>query len=189
MSELLTGYGAVVAEHWTVWLVTVVLIVAAVIDGFELRVPNWITFPFIIGGWIYSTAAFGWEGLGWSLAGTALGMSVLMAFYAIGGMGAGDVKLMGGVGAWIYWTNTYYCILGFAVIGAVLAIAMVVVRGKWQHHYNQFWKLAREIATVRDPEKLSAIAAERKPTMMLLPYGIPIAIATIGYFLWTGMLV
>jgi hypothetical protein len=24
---------------------------------------------------------------------------------------------------------------------------------------------------------------------MLLPYGIPIAIATIGYFLWTGMLV
>ena len=47
----------------------VVLIVAAVIDGFELKVPNWITFPFIISGWTYSTAAFGWEGLGWSLAG------------------------------------------------------------------------------------------------------------------------
>jgi prepilin peptidase CpaA len=46
-----------------------------------------------------------------------------------------------------------------------------------------------EITVIRDPEKLSAIAAERKPTMMLLPYGIPIAIATIGYFLWMGMLV
>jgi prepilin peptidase CpaA len=116
-------------------------------------------------------------------------MSILMLFYAIGGMGAGDVKLMGGVGAWIYWTHTWYCIIGFAVVGALLAIGMVVVSGKWKHHYNQFWKIATEIAVIKDPEKLAAIAAERKPTMMLLPYGIPIAIATICYFLWTGMLV
>jgi prepilin peptidase CpaA len=189
MSDLCWAFAAAVADHWPIWLVTVVLIVAAVIDGFELRVPNLITYPFILGGWTYSFLAFGWEGLGWSLMGTLLGMSVLMLFYAIGGMGAGDVKLMGGVGAWIYWTNTYYCIIAFAVIGALLAIGMVLVRGKWKHHYHQFWVIFKEITVIRDPEKLSAIAAERKPTMMLLPYGIPIAIATIGYFLWTGMLV
>jgi len=95
---------------------------------------------------------------------------------------------MGGVGAWVYWTHTWYCIIGFAVTGAVLAIAMVLVRGKWKHHYQQFWHILTEITVIRDPEKLSAIAAERKPTMMLLPYGIPIAIATIGYFLLNGML-
>ena len=50
-----------IAEHWHVWLVTGALIWAAVIDGIELRVPNWITFPFIISGWVYSTVAFGWE--------------------------------------------------------------------------------------------------------------------------------
>src|SRR5205807_301862 len=55
--ELLAGYASAIAEHWTIWLVTVVLILAAVIDGFELKVPNWVTFPFIISGWIYSTAA------------------------------------------------------------------------------------------------------------------------------------
>jgi prepilin peptidase CpaA len=189
MWETMSALATTIAENWPIWVVTIVLIVAAVIDGFELRVPNLITYPFILAGWTYSFFAFGWEGLGWSLAGTLLGMSVLMLFYAIGGMGAGDVKLMGGVGAWIYWTNTYYCILGFAVIGAVLAVAMVLVRGKWKHHYHQFWVIFHEITVIRDPEKLSAIAAERKPTMMLLPYGIPIAIATIGYFLWTGMLV
>jgi len=96
--DLATYYFSVVAEHWPIWLVTVVLIVAAVIDGFELRVPNWITFPFILSGWGYSFGAYGWEGLLWSLGGTLLGMSILMLFYAIGGMGAGDVKLMGGVG-------------------------------------------------------------------------------------------
>jgi len=42
---------------------------------------------------------------------------------------------------------------------------------------------------IRDPNQLSAIAAERKPTMLLLPYGIPIMIGTISYFAWTGMLV
>jgi prepilin peptidase CpaA len=42
--------------------------------------------------------------------------------------------------------------------------------------------------TIRDPNQLSAIAAERKSSMMLLPYGIPIAIGTIAYFAWTGML-
>ncbi len=189
MWELSSAFAAVVLEHWPIWLVTVVLVVAAVIDGFELRVPNLITYPFLFSGWAYSLAAFGWEGLWWSVSGALLGMGVLMLFYAIGGMGAGDVKLMGGVGAWIYWTNTYYCIIGFAVVGAVLAVGMVLVSGKWKHHYQQFWTIAKEITVIRDPEKLSEIAAKRKPTMMLLPYGIPIAIATIGYFLWMGMLV
>ena len=48
--------------------------------------------------------------------------------------------------------------------------------------------ICTEILTIKDPEKLAAIAAERKPTMMLLPYGIPIAIGTIAYFAIAGML-
>ncbi len=189
MSEMCSAYAAAVVEHWPIWLVTIVLIVGAVIDGFELRVPNLLTYPFIVSGWAYSLYAFGWQGLLWSLAATALGMSVLLLFYSIGGMGSGDVKLMAGVGAWIYWTNTYYCIIGFAIVGAVMAIAMMLLSGKWKHHWQQFWVIFHEIVVIRDPEKLSELAEKRKPTMMKLPYGIPIAIATIGYFLWTGMLV
>ena len=48
--------------------------------------------------------------------------------------------------------------------------------------------ICNEILTVRNPDKLSTIAAERKPSMMLLPYGIPIAIGTIAYFAFAGML-
>ena len=54
-----------IVGNWPVWLVTVTLVVAAVIDGRQLKVPNWITFPLVISGWIYSTIAFGWVGLGW----------------------------------------------------------------------------------------------------------------------------
>ena len=54
---------------------------------------------------------------------------------------------------------------------------------------GQFVSIVYEIATIKNPDKLSAIAAERKSSMMLLPYGIPIAIGTILYFACTGLLV
>lgn len=188
MSEALTPLDAAI-ENWPVWLVTVVLVVAAVIDGWKLKVPNWITFPLIASGWVYSGVFFGWEGFGWSLAGTAVGLALLLPAYAIGGMGAGDVKLLAGVGAWVWGTVTFYAFCLSAVIGAVIAVGMVLYRRAWPKHQAQFQVILNEILTIRDPNQLATIAAERKSTMMLLPYGIPIAIGTIAYFAWTGMLV
>ena len=175
-------------EHWHVWLVTVTLVVAAVIDGWQLKVPNWITFPLVISGWVYSVAFFGWEGLGWSLAGTAVGLGLLLPAYAIGGMGAGDVKLLAGVGAWFWGTVTFFAFCYSAVIGGVIAVGMVLYRRAWAKHRDQFLTIFTEVTTIRDPNQLSAIAAERKSSMLLLPYGIPIAIGSILYFAVTGML-
>ena len=184
-----------VVAHWPVWVVTITLIVAAVIDGFELRVPNWITLPMIVTGWIYSCiAATGqgdpwYVGLMWSLAGTVVGLALLLPAYAIGGMGAGDVKLLAGVGAWMHAMHTAYAFGVSAVVGALLAVLMVIFHRGMKKHAAQFMMILNEIMTVRDPEKLSEIARERKSSMMLLPYGIPIAIGTIAYFAWMDMLV
>lgn len=188
-------------QHWPVWLTTILLVWAAVIDGIQLKVPNWLTFPMILSGWVYSGVAFGWEGLAWSIGGAVIGLLLLLPAYAIGGMGAGDVKLLAGVGAWMYvmleacgevsvnpaWAMVYAFAVS-TVIGAVMAVLMVLRKKAWDHHSGQFWMIWNEITTIKDPNKLSEIAAERKPSMMLLPYGIPIAIGTIGYFFWMGML-
>ncbi len=187
----LQGLGSQLAETWPVWFVTVTLVVAAVIDGLQLKVPNWITFPMIASGWIYSAALSpyaGWEGLWLSLIGTAVGLGLLLPAYAVGGMGAGDVKLLAGVGAWMWGANTLYAFAVSAVVGGVIAVGMVLYTRSWEKHKNQFWAILNEIATVKDPEKLAEIAAERKPRMFLLPYGIPIAIGSIMYFAWSGML-
>lgn len=186
--QAVSAFGQALLEHWPAWLVTVVLIVAAVIDGVKLKVPNWITFPLILGGWGYSLASQGFEGLGWSLLGTAVGLLLLLPAYAIGGMGAGDVKLLAGVGAWVYATHTFYAFCVSAIVGAVLAVGMVLYRKSFTKHRLQFMSILREILVIRDPNELSKIAAERKPSMLLLPYGIPIAIGTIAYFSFTGML-
>jgi prepilin peptidase CpaA len=170
------------------WLVSIVLVVAAVIDGRKLKVPNWITWPLVLSGWIAGAILFGWAGLGWSVAGTLVGLGLLLPAYAIGGMGAGDVKLLAGVGAWIGITDTFWAFVVSVIVGAVISIAMVLYRRDWSKHQNQLWVILTEILVIRNPTELSAIAADRKKSMLLLPYGIPIAIGTVAYFVWTGML-
>ena len=117
-----------------------------------------------------------------------VGLALLLPAYAIGGMGAGDVKLLAGVGAWVHGTHTFYAFCVSAIVGAVIAVGMVVVRRSWSKHANQFRMILGEVMTIRNPTVLAGMAAERKSAMLLLPYGIPIAIGTIAYFVWTGML-
>lgn len=189
MPLLLSDLLHVISQHHVAWIVTVVLIVGSVIDAIELKVPNWLTYPFILSGWIYATCAFGWQGLLWSLLGTGVAMACLLPMYAIGGMGAGDVKLLAGVGAWLSIQHTVWGFVVGVFVGAAMGIAMALVSGQWKHHYRQFFVIVREIITIRNPERLSEIAAERKPRMRLLPYGVPLAAGSICYYIAMGLLV
>ncbi|MFK8114576.1 MAG: prepilin peptidase [Rubripirellula sp.] len=185
MAALLNG----IAENWTVWFVTIVLIVAAVIDGKILKVPNWLTFPFIVSGWVYCTIQGGFSGLGYSLLGTFVGMMMLLVLRNVGGMGAGDVKLLAGVGAWLGTVVTLYAFAATAIVGGVMAAIMIARSGQWEKHYAMAHQILHEWKTVRKPDELAKIARERKPSMYLLPYGIPMAIGSIAYFAIAGMLV
>jgi len=175
--------------NWPVWLVTVVLVVAAVIDGAILKVPNWLTFPFIISGWGYGLIAGGFVGLGYSLLGTVVGMMLLLLLRNRGGMGAGDVKLLAGVGAWLGTLVTLYAFVATALVGGVMALVMVAWTGNWTKHFAMALQIVQEWRTVRDPDQLASIARQRKPRMLLLPYGIPMAIGSILYFAFAGMLI
>jgi prepilin peptidase CpaA len=170
------------------WVVSAVLVEAAVIDGLKLKVPNWLTFHMVIGGLAYATYIGGTAGLLWAFTGAVLGLALLLPLHAIGGMGAGDVKLLAGVGAWVGPSLTLGAFAASAVVGGVMALVMVAWSGELIKHWVQFQVIGHEILTVRNPEKLSEIAAARKPTMMLLPYGIPIAVGSIAYFAWVGIL-
>jgi prepilin peptidase CpaA len=76
-----------------------------------------------------------------------------------------------------------------AVVGGIMALVMMTWSGNFIRHWVQFQAIGHEILTVRNPSKLAATAAARKPTMMLLPYGIPIAVGSIAYFVYAGLLV
>jgi len=175
--------------NWTVWFVTAFLIVAGTIDGVILKVPNWLTFPFIIAGWAYGFYSAGWAGLGYSLLGTFAGMMMLLLLRNRGGMGAGDVKMLAGVGAWLGVKVTLYAFAATTIAGGVIALAMIAWSGNWFKHYAMAMQIMHEWKTIRDPEQLAAIARERKPSMTLLPYGIPMAVGSIMYFAVAGLLI
>lgn len=179
---------AFLTENWHVKLVCVTLIVAAYIDGKQLKVPNWITFPMVLSGLLFNTFSGGWGGLQLGLIGMAVGLLCLLPLYSVGGMGAGDVKLMAGIGAWLGASITFSAFCVSVVVGAVMAVLMVARRKAWAHHYANCLMIASEFSQIKNPRELSQIAAERKPRMLLLPYGIPICIGSIGYFLYRGMI-
>jgi prepilin peptidase CpaA len=171
-----------------IWLVSFALVEAAIIDGRKLKVPNWLTFHLVFGGLAFSAFHPGAPGFTWALQGAVIGLAVLLPLYMIGGMGAGDVKLFAGVGAWVGPSLILPAFVVSAVVGGLMALGMVARSGQFAHHWAMFQTIGHEILTIRNPAKLSAIAAERKPRMMLLPYGIPLAVGSIAYFIWAGLL-
>src|SRR5207249_11837043 len=93
-------------EFWPVHVICVGMLAAAIIDWWKFKVPNKLTFPLIISGWLLGLAndfglGAGLGGIGHALLGTVVGCAVLLPMYAIGGMGAGDVKMTMGFGSWI----------------------------------------------------------------------------------------
>lgn len=175
-------------DNWAMWVVSIVLVVAAVIDGMYLKVPNNITYPLIVAGWLYSTAIGGWAGLGWSLAATVFGFSLLFFLHLIGGMGAGDVKLLAGIAAFVHIEHTWWIFVATTIVGGIMALGQIAMSGDWMKHFTQAQSILQEIATVKDADKLYDIAQERKPRMRLLPYGIPMTVAAIGYFACVGLI-
>src|SRR5437588_955613 len=87
-------------EIWPVLFVCAGMIACAVIDWWKFKVPNRLTFPLIVSGWLlgllnlwHLVPCGGQGGLGEALAGTFLACGLLVPVYAIGDLGAGDVKM------------------------------------------------------------------------------------------------
>jgi prepilin peptidase CpaA len=192
-------------SNWPLWLVCLFLIVAAVIDFWKLKVPNWLTFPMIFAGWAYGAIAgaltgggFGaWEGLGASFALTWFGFALLLPVYSIGGMGAGDVKMQMAFAAWMgaiprfglgggFWVVLYgFCLA--AVIGGLIALGMMFWRGDFFQNRKNVAAIIRDWFTSRSVFEVADKAAARKPRMHLLPYGVPLCLGFIGYLLYAGL--
>src|SRR5271165_4245123 len=84
------------------WLPLVLaLLAAAIIDARVRRIPNWLTSGLLLGGLGRALAGGGIHGLDQSLFGMLCGASLPLILYAISAVGAGDVKLLAAIGAWI----------------------------------------------------------------------------------------
>jgi prepilin peptidase CpaA len=113
------------------------LLIAGVTDVREGRIPNWITFPLVGFGLLVHGWHQGFNGLLMSLEGLAVGILCLIFFYIKGGMGAGDVKLLGAIGA-ILGPHLVVYVFGFAaILGGVYSLAMLSSQGGLRYTWDR----------------------------------------------------
>lgn len=140
-----------------------VLLTAVVMDLRSYRIPNWLTFPAMASGVVLHTLFNGQAGLILSLEGLGLGLGFFLIFYVMGGMGAGDVKLMAAVGSFLGPEGVLTAAVVTALLGGLYAIATMVthwgLRATVLHVKTMLLTLAMfpQAATARTPTSKSQL--------------------------------
>ena len=138
------------------------------------RIPNYLTLGTAVAGLGYNLIFHGWPGLMGGLLGVLMGFGFLIIPYIWGGMGAGDVKALAALGAWLGpWGTMYlFCYMGMA--GGLLALGVLCWRGLLQQKIRQGWIILTNLMLCR-PAGLELPSAPRDETPGI-PYGVAIAV-------------
>ena len=116
------------------YIIAIVIgLAACVTDLRSRRIPNVLTFGGALAAAIFHTVNSGGAGLLSSLAGWGLGVAFFFLPFALGGMGGGDVKLVGALGAWLGPALTVWVALYTGIAGGILALVVALARGYLKH--------------------------------------------------------
>jgi prepilin peptidase CpaA len=167
----------------TLGLLVVVPATATVTDLKWRRVPNWLSLPALAAGLVLHLATGGGKGLAAALLMTAICGGIFFALYWLGGMGAGDVKLMAAVAALASFPTALYAMVYTAVAGGLIAVALLIARGRLAGTLrgmlaSQTWKDARATADAED-DAASPGAKGPAEGHLYIPYAPAIAVGTI----------
>ncbi|MFV0444595.1 MAG: prepilin peptidase [Planctomycetaceae bacterium] len=172
-------------------LVLVAAAFTAVAAGWDLRtrrIPNKLTFPVFLAGWVYQGIDRGWTGLGDAALGFLVGFGILFVLWMVGGGGGGDVKLMGALSVWLGFRLTLLVMI--ASTGIVLMITFCVfiwtllTRGirASRDKYLATGKLTEK--QIEAGKKQSPETTVQKQHRRVLPYAVPVAVATWLVMFW-----
>lgn len=101
---------------------------AFVTDIKAMKIPNKLTIPAMLSGLLFQGIYGGWAGLLFSLKGLGIAFGILLVMHWIGAVGAGDVKLFGGIGAWMGTLFSVQSIVYSVLFAGVIGILIVLWR-------------------------------------------------------------
>jgi prepilin peptidase CpaA len=113
---------------WSNYLLIILLLICVITDLKERKIYNAILFPFLTIALILHTIIGGIHGLTESLLGTMAGLGILLIPYLLGGMGAGDVKLLAVIGGIKGIGFVLMASLYMALAGGIMAIFVLLFR-------------------------------------------------------------
>ena len=158
------------------------LCVMAAIDFRSYRLPNWLTLPLMGLGWIWHSVAGEGAGLAWSLIGSLISLLPLLWFHLRGKMGAGDVKLMGAVGAWLGgWTGLHVLVV------SGLAGVLCDLGYRWRHSRSPRPSSLSNSDRLRG-EHVETALTDPELRRRWIPFSIPITLGVLVLVLFPGLM-
>ncbi len=114
---------------WIAWPVVVTTAVAVGADVRTRRIPNLLTGPALLLGIAVNAVWHGGAGALNGLEGMAVAGALLLPGWLLGWMGAGDVKLVAAVGAWLGFPLGVFAALASLMAGGVIALIVAARKG------------------------------------------------------------
>lgn len=160
----------------------VILVIAAYTDIVSQKIPNVLILPAVIVGIGYHALTYGFLGVTFSLAGLAAGFGLLILFYLMGGMGAGDVKLMAAVGAVLGAKGVFFSFLFTALYGGLYSLVIILVyRQMFQGFFKDLYNTLLTFLLIKRYNPVRVVESKNKPRLC---YGVAIALGTFTYMAW-----
>jgi prepilin peptidase CpaA len=150
---------------------------AVVFDVRTRRIPNGLTFGSTLMALAYAAAHGGWNGIGTAAAGWGVGVVLFFPFFALGGMGAGDVKLLAALGAWLGPVNSIWVAMFAGMTGGVLGLLVAFARGYLSTAISNLWLMLMHWR-VEGLSRVPGVTLNDSKSPRLA-YAIPIAIGLV----------
>jgi prepilin peptidase CpaA len=147
------------------------------------RIPNYLTFGTALAGLACGLIFHGWHGLANAFLGMLLGFAFLILPYMWGGMGAGDVKALAALGAWLGPLNTMYLFCYMGIAGGLISLGVLWWQGLLWHKVRSGWNAVLNLVLSRP----AGLTAPAPPTQFTkgIPYGVAIALGML-FLVGTG---
>jgi len=123
----------------------------------------------------------GWPGLKFALLGFALSFGLYFGLYVVRAMGAGDVKLMGAVGAMVGWQDWFGIFVITAVIGGVMGIILAISKKRAKSTLFNVGVILNEMKHGRAAYVTKPELDVKNPNSLGLPHGAVIAVGTLFF--------
>ncbi|MCS7315304.1 MAG: A24 family peptidase [Bryobacterales bacterium] len=171
-------------------VLALLVVTAGVYDVLWRRIPNWLVLPgFLLGLGLNALLGADYApGLKQAGLGAALAFLIYFPLYLLGGMGAGDVKLMTAIGAIVGWKNWLIIFIFSGILGGVIALAIVLSKGRLRQTFWNLGFILWEIAHLRSPRRASAEFDVSSGKGMTMPHGAVVALGCL-FFLGGGFLI
>jgi len=159
------------------WGVLIVAsLAAAVWDLIRRRIPNALTIPLFVAGLVQAAWLGGLGGFGEALAAGVLLALPFVVLYALAGGGAGDAKLMAGIGAWVGVLQGVVVLAAVALSGLLLALALAAVRKRLRGVLSSIAATAFRgfVAVISGTGLKDAAAPLSAHPALTVPYGLAI---------------